>query len=216
VTLSYFQDQLEALYGVRAPRVGSFVIGPGAAEAAGGAPEALLVTEVEGEVALGLWLDGEVREALGRAGPDRQPRLLGRARLAGLACAAEGVSHFLYVATRAAADRPLSLLELEVQAEVDKFALWVLHLWRRGRRRFSAALRRRLFERVRYRRQLGVEERDRYRTANRIAAGYARWLEARFVAPGDAEGFVRELRRTYRRGAGEKLCYLEARPSAGS
>lgn len=217
MTLSFFQEGLEALYGVEAPRVGGFLVDRAGARAAGSAStraEALLVAEEGGELALGLWLDEGVHEALRRAGPDARPRLLGRSRLSRLACAVEGVSHFLFVATRATAGRPVSLLELEVQAEVDKYALLALHLWRRGRRRFCPGLRRRLFERVRYHGTLGDEERDRYRTANRLAAGYARWLEARFVERGDAEGFVRELRRTYRRGAGEKLGYLDARPSA--
>jgi hypothetical protein len=128
-----------------------------------------------------------------------------------LACAAEGVSHFVYLAVRAAADRPVSLLELEVQAEVDKFALLLLHLWRRGLRRFSPVLRSRLYERVRFHAHLGPEELERYRLANRLGGGYARWLEDRYVDGADVEGLVRELRASYRLGAGEKLGYLHAR-----
>ncbi len=101
---------------------------------------------------------------------------------------AEGVSHFLYVATRARAGRPVPLLELEVQAEIDKFALLLLHLWRRGLRRMSGALRGRLFERVGYRAHLGAEARHRYREANRLGGGYARWLEGRYVEDADIGG----------------------------
>lgn len=216
MTLDFFQEELEEIYGVCAPRVGAFLLDREETRAAAGEPrsaELLLVLERDGELALGLWLDEEVRRSLGLSDPHRRRPLLARRHLGPLACAAEGVSHFVYLSTRAAADRPVSLLELEVQAEVDKFALWVLHLWRRGLRRLSPSLRRRLFERVSYRRHLAADELYRYRTANRLAGGYARWLERRFVARGDAEGLVRELRRTYRRGGSDKLAYLSARPS---
>jgi hypothetical protein len=216
-TLAYLQTELEAIYGVRAPRVHGFLMGLEGARAAGTeprAPEELLVVEGEGELGVGLFLDESVWTALAADPHHPRPQLTARAVLSGLACAAEGVSHFVYLATRAEAGRPVSLLELEVQAEVDKFALLVLHLWRRGLKRMSAALRRRLFEGVRYRAHLEGAELERYRTANRLGRGYARWLEGRFVAGADAEGLFRELRASYRLGAGEKLGYLGARALA--
>ena len=215
MTIPFFQAELEAIYGVQAPGVEAFLVDRHAARAAAGeprAPEALLVREGEDGVELGLFLDDAVREAALRADPhDRRPRLTRRATLDRLAAAAEGVSHFVYLATRAQAGRPVSLLELEVQAEVDKFALLVLHLWRRGLRRLSPALRRRLFERVRFHAHLGAEELERYRLANRLGGGYARWLEARFVDGADVDGLLRELRASYRLGGGEKIGYLGAR-----
>jgi hypothetical protein len=108
----------------------------------------------------------------------------------------------------------MSLLELELQAEVDKFAVLLLQLWTRGRQRLanlSEGLRRRLFEDVRFLAHLDAAEVERYRTATRLAAGYARWLEQRFVGPGDRDGFLRELRTTYRRGTAEKPGYLASR-----
>jgi hypothetical protein len=214
-TLAFLQDELEAIYGVSAPRVHEFLVGRETARAAGcppRAPEELLVLEEEDGVSLGLFLDDAVMAAAAGVDPhDPRPRLTARTALRALACAAEGVSHFVYIATRAAAGRPVSLLELEVQAEVDKFVLLVLHLWRRGLRRTSRSLRRRLFERVRYHAHLGDEELARYREANRLGGGYARWLEDRFVEDADLEGLLRELRRSYRLGAGEKLGYLGTR-----
>jgi hypothetical protein len=215
VTLGFLQDELEAIYGVHAPRVGAFLLGPEEALAAGRAPRApeeLLVLEEEEGLALGLYLDEEVIAAAADTDPhDPRPRLTARGALRPLASAAEGVSHFVYLATRAAEGRPVSLLELEVQAEVDKFVLLVLHLWRRGLRRMSPALRRRLFERVRYHAHLGGEELSRYREANRLGGGYARWLEGRYVEEADVDGLLRELRRSYRLGAAEKLGYLSTR-----
>jgi len=214
-TLAFLQSELEAINGVEAPRVHGFLLGVDGARAAGRsprAPEELLVVEEDGGLLVGLFLDDSVLAAAAAADPhDRRPLLVARASLAPLACAAEGVSHFVYLATRAAAGRRVSLLELEVQAEVDKFALLLLHLWRRGLRRMSGALRRRLFERVRYHAHLGADEAARYREANRLGGAYARWLEGRFVVDADIDGLLRELRATYRRGAGEKLAYLGAR-----
>jgi len=214
-TLAFVQDEIESINRVRAPRVHGFLVDRDVARAAGSeprAPEELLVAGAADRVDVGLFLDEEVVAAAAAAALHRRrARVFARRRLDGVACVAEGVSHFVYLATRAEADRPVSLLELEVQAEVDKFALLLLHLWRRGLRRLSAALRRRLFERVRYRAHLAPEELQRYRTANDLAAGYARWLEGRFVARADADGLFRELRTTYRLGAGDKLGYLGSR-----
>jgi hypothetical protein len=216
MTISFFQEELEAIYGVQAPRVVDFLLDrEGARASAGGeprTPEALLVRESEQGLELGLFLDDEVVEATATADPhDPRPLLTAPSALPRLACAAEGVSHFVYLATRAAAGRPVSLLELEVQAEVDKFALLVLHLWRRGLRKLSPALRRRLFERVRYHAHLAADELERYRVANRLGGGYARWLEDRYVDPADVDGLLRELRASYRLGGGEKIGYLGAR-----
>jgi hypothetical protein len=216
VTIPYLQDELEAIYGIRAPaRVEEHLLDRARARAHGAeprAPEVLLVRESEDGLELGLFLDDEVVHAATVTDPhDPRPLLTVTERLPQLACAAEGVSHFVYLAVRAAAERPVSLLELEVQAEVDKFALLVLHLWRRGLRRLSPVLRSRLYERVRFHAHLDAEELERYRLANRLGGGYARWLEDRYVEGADVEGLVRELRTSYRLGAGEKLGYLGAR-----
>jgi hypothetical protein len=214
-TVRFLQRELEAIYGVEAPRVEEFLVGSDAARAAGHAPRApeeLLVVEEEDGVALGLYLSpGVVAGAAGADPHDPRPRLTARGALGHVACAAEGVSHFVYVATRAVAGQRVSLLEVEVQAEVDKFALLLLHLWRRGLRRMSPALRRRLFDGVRYHAWLGDEERGRYEEANRLGGGYARWLEGRYVEEADIDGLLRELRRTYRRGGEDKLAYLGGR-----
>jgi hypothetical protein len=214
-TLAFLQSEIHVIYGETAPPVEQFLVDREVAQAAGCAPrstEELLVLEEEDGVALGLFLDEEVLAAAAGADPhQRPPGPASRGMLRHLACAAEGVSHFVYLATRAAAGRPVSLLELEVQAEVDKFALLLLHLWRRGLRRVSPTLRRRLFERVGYHAHLGEYELSRYREANRLGGGYARWLEGRYVSEPDLDGLLRELRRSYRLGAGEKLGYLGRR-----
>ena len=168
--------------------------------------------EEDGGVALGLFLDDAVMAAAAAADPHhRRPRLVARAALSALACAAEGVSHFVYLATRAAAGRPVSLLELEVQAEVDKFALLLLHLWRRGLRRTSRALRRRLFERVRYHAHLdagGARRATARRTGS--AAGTRGGSRGASWTTRTSRGCSASSARSYRRGGGEKIAYLGA------
>ena len=95
---------------------------------------------------------------------------------------AEGVSHFLYLARSAALGRRLTLLELEVQAEVDKFASLVLHRWPWLEPASSQELHARLFRDVSYRSGLSLEERGRYVEANRIAALFTARLLAHVMA----------------------------------
>jgi hypothetical protein len=217
-TIAWLQAEIHAINAVRAPPVLDFLVAREGARASGAEPRAaeeLLVREADGGVDVGLFLDDGVMAAAASAGSrGGAPRLLARSRLEGVTAATEGVSHFVYLATRLEEGRPMSLLELELQAEVDKFAVLLLRVWARrgrGRARASAVLRRRLFERVRFLEHLDGDELHRYRTANRLAAGYARWLEQRFVDPGDRDGLLRELRATYRLGTRAKARYLASR-----
>jgi hypothetical protein len=216
-TLDFLQEQIQAMNAVRAPPVLGYLVERAGARASGAEPRAseeLLVLEVEDGIEIGLFLDDGVLVAAAAAAHRGGARMLARPNLEGITAAAEGISHFVYLATRAEEGRRMSLLELELQAEVDKFAVLLLQLWPRGGRRLvglSAGLRRRLYEDIRFLEHLDGEETERYRTANRLASGYARWLEVRFVAQGDREGFLRELRATYRLGTAEKRGYLASR-----
>jgi hypothetical protein len=213
--VEHLQRQLEALYDLPAQRrVSEFLVARPTAEHLGGraeTPETLFVVEGEGGVEVGLYLAPELLEQLRAADPTRgSGAQLALDLLPAFATVTEGVSHFLYLSTCAGAERPVSQLELEVQAEVDKFAAAVLHLWGRGLRRRAQELCHRLFRAVSFPAHLSHEERQRYRTANRLGGGYARHLVSRYVAPGRFDGFLRELREAYRLPAAEKLHHLEA------
>lgn len=209
--LDALQDDLERIYAVRAPmRASDFAIDRGellSHRGAERAPEELLVRHNAGGLEVGLYVSDEVVARLASPGPWTA------ARLAAHCAAAEGVSHFVYLTLRADADRQVSQLELEAQAEVDKYATVLFSLWERGNREASGELRSALFESVRYREHLAGAERERYRLANFLAATYTRLLELRYVARGAFEAMLRELRRLWRLGAGEKLSHL-ARPLA--
>ena len=112
---------------------------------------------------------------------------------------AEGVSHFVYVANRARQELPATQLELELQAEVDKFVLLVLEeLPYDPAEAFETHAR--LYERVRYLHDAGTELGERYRTANGLAARFVRRLLGY-----RAEATHAALRRFYRAGQADKI-----------
>ena len=118
----------------------------------------------------------------------------------------EGVSHFVYVAERARTNLPATRLELELQAEVDKYAAGLLAGNGVGAiRARSRSMRWHLFERARFLDPAHTEAGQRYRKATEVAARYAAWLEHRFVVSGDFDALRTELRRFYRLGLREKL-----------
>ncbi len=207
--LGELQRALEIIYGVSAPgQVADHLVPePRARLLRPLAAEELLVVERGGELEIGLVLAPDVLARLpelGEGGPRRFLEVL----LPSFALAAEGVSHFVYLALQALQDRTVSLLELEVQAEVDKFATGALHLWKHGARGGAGELRTRLFDRVRYRTDLGLEARERYVHANGLGRGYAGYLDARFIRPGLLEGLLAELRALYRLRGAAKLARL--------
>ncbi len=120
---------------------------------------------------------------------------------------AEGVSHFLYLARAAALGRHLSMLELEVQAEVDKFASLVLHRWPTLQAGPARELHARLFRDVSYRPGLAPEEQARYVEANRLGALFTARLLAHVVAR-RLDRLLEALRYAYRLGAEAKLQHL--------
>jgi len=117
---------------------------------------------------------------------------------------AEGVSHFVYVANRARQELPSTQLELELQAEVDKFVLLVLEQvpYDRGE---AFAVHSRLYERVRFLHEPGTELGERYRTANDLAARFVR----RLMSYGHTTTHA-TLRRFYRAGQAEKIRLVAA------
>jgi hypothetical protein len=193
------QDHLEAIYAVRCThRARGFLVDAESAQALGadtGAAEALLVHEVEGALELGLYLAPDVVGTLSAA-PD--------GALGPFCQLAEGVSHFLYLARSAELARPVSLLELEAQAEVDKFALLLLRAWSGGRGGWAALLHTSLFDESNLRSGLSATERRRYGEANRLARAFcARLLP--LCAARRLERLLHSLRYAYRLGATAKF-----------
>jgi acetolactate synthase small subunit len=116
----------------------------------------------------------------------------------------EGVSHFVYLTECARIDRATTHLELELQAEVDKFVVLAASL-----RPFDvarcAALRERLYEDVRFLDDHTSEAGERYRTANTLAARFVRRIETVFIKHRRYRELQGELRRFFRMSQAEKV-----------
>jgi hypothetical protein len=152
-----------------------------------------------------LYLNPDILRRLEQADPNQA---LTEDNLADYCTALEGVSHFVYSTWRLDCDLPVSLLELETQAEVDKYAITVLLVARQlGGTAYPQHVHARLFDRVSFDARLEPFQYERYRTAHTSAARYCRRLEQRFVSRGIAriEAMVRELRSFYRLGSAAKL-----------
>ncbi len=167
--------------------------------------ERLLVHHEGDEVSLALYLDDALLARL------RERRLLDSLDdddLEDFWTAVEGVSHFNYVVHNAAADREVTLLELELQAEVDKFVSTVLLAREQGRRAVASRLHHLLFERMSFDRRLDDEERERYRLANDYAGRYCRRIGHWLHDAGDE--LMEELRRFYRYSQRQKISHIHA------
>jgi hypothetical protein len=195
--LGRIQLGLEALYRVETQlAIDAFVIDEEQRNAASPARtprEQLLVKQEADALALALFVDAGVLANLERHDP---AVTLDEDNFSDFCLAVEGVSHFIYVALRAARERPVSPLELELQAEVDKFACCVLVAGA------NPSLRRQLYGGA-LAEDLASDERERYWTANHEASRYAGALERRFT--GRVGALVGELRAFYRLGLAEKL-----------
>ncbi|MFT3709019.1 MAG: hypothetical protein QM817_15335 [Archangium sp.] len=204
--LDSIQEHLENIYGIRCEyRARDFLVtDPEAARQLGGsarAREELLVSEGSEGLELALYLDPEL---LSRVSAARGPL---DGDLGDFCEVAEGVSHFLYVAQAAELNRSVSLLELEAQAEVDKFAICTLLGWSQHVGRWAGTLVKRLFEQVQFRGHLDAAEQWRYSEANRLGKRYASRLLP-LVQSARLEKLLSELRHAYRLGAEAKLAYF--------
>jgi hypothetical protein len=121
----------------------------------------------------------------------------------------EGVSHFVLLSERVRCELPTTHLELEMQAEVDKFlVLGVLPSPLPDDER--ARLRRRLFEGARF---LDPEESDvgaRYRIASLAAERFVHRLERDFLRRARHRELRALLARFFRAGQTEKLSLARA------
>ena len=164
------------------------------------------MAEDEEGLALSLFLDGELLQRLESADP--MSRL--RAHLLDdLWQVLEGVSHFNCVAWKASQDRNVSLLELELQAEIDKFVSTMLIAIRQGRSDLLDNLHGWLFEEISFREDLDEEQQARYRAANDYAARFCHALRRHLVS--DAHAVLPELRRFYRLPVSDKISHIHSR-----
>lgn len=211
--LAALQDQLSGLYQLDTGyRIEDFVItDPELARVLGAESmlvdntETVLLSEDEEGMALSVFLDAELLS-----------RLNGKNPLAGLQpeqlddywTALEGVSHFTYLAFCAQQEKSVTLLELEMQAEVDKF----VSAWRLALDQDDFALATRLhgwlFDEISFHPDLDRAQCERYRAASDYAARFCHRLSRRLQESGD--GGLNELRYFYRLTQTHKIGHIHS------
>lgn len=169
--------------------------------------EKLLIEEGEEELGLALYLDQAVLDRLVLMDPRHS---LNRLNLADFCLALEGVSHFNYVAWNAAMDKKVTLLELEMQAEVDKYVCARVLLAAKSGGSLERPLLNSLFDEPVFDAALSGEELGRYQDASRFAGRYCRSLESRFPAGLPGSAMLRELRTFYRWSQPAKLSHIRS------
>ena len=171
-------------------------------QTAGPTRECILVKESDEFTDVGLYVADEVRQ---RAEQFLAVRVSGPSsaldHIDQFCVALEGVSHFVYLTfCGAAQERPVSRIELELQAELDKFLFLRLTYP-------HPELVDRLFVQVRIDPTLDKLEVERYELANERARRYARWLD-RQIERGRAASALEDARRLYRKPLSQKLEHI--------
>lgn len=168
--------------------------------------EKLLIAEGADEAGVSLYLEQALVDRLRRNNPAAR---LDGGNLGDFWTAFEGVSHFTYYAWNATLERQVTLLEMELQAEVDKFIATTLLLRRQGERP-PPSLHHWLFGLPRFDHRLSGSELSRYESANRLAGKYCLALRPRLAPGADDERLTRELRQFYRLPQGAKIEHIES------
>jgi hypothetical protein len=189
---------IESLYGADSGLDPHDLLLPFEAGAAGVREHLLLREADDGALEVGLAIDEHTLRALEA---DDVDAALSDDALGHTLPVLEGLSHLVYVAEAARRERPISGLELETQAEVDKLAICLLHRWSDARAQFDP-----LVDRLYYRFELvaSAELHERYQTANRLALAFSRRLRSA-VDSGRQGELRRELQRFWGASMSDKL-----------
>ena len=197
------QRRLEALYALapQAP-VTEFLIDDADAGAYPGGGTRTLIAQDGEDVSLGVVLGAGIGARLAEQDPRER---LDRRNLDSFCAATEEVSHFVYLLFCATTGRTVTELELELQAEVDKYlcAAFLLSLQNEGA--VSTRLKELLFRRYRLAGGMSAERAERYHAASQLAYRYCGHLETRYLKASRLQDLAREARRFYRLGQREKL-----------
>jgi hypothetical protein len=201
--LLHVQRRLESLYALepQAPVTDFLIPHADAARYPGGGSRTVLTQDGD-EIALGVILEDAVHEDLSRSDPRV---LLDRSNIGPFCTLTEEVSHFVYILFCAHASRSVTQLELELQAEVDKYLNTAFLLSLQNEGAVSSHLRQMLFRRYRVAERMSPEQKERYRAASDLAYRYCGFLESQFLRRSRLTDLAREARRFYRLGQREKL-----------
>lgn len=176
----------------------------------GGPDEELVLIERRRRASyLALYIDAALLARLDRHDP---LHTLDAANLGDFWTALEGVSHFSYLMWNAGHARGVSQLELELQAEVDKYVatFWLLRAQNPGH--VPREVHHLLFQRTRVNPALPAAHQQLYAAASRHAARFCAGLQSALLSnrPVQRSRAIAALRRFYRMGSARKLRHIEA------
>lgn len=169
--------------------------------------ERLLLRQCGDCLDVSLYIDQEILNTLADENPYEQ---LTANNLDDFLIALEGVSHFNYLLWNAVHEKSVTQLELELQAEVDKFVTATALLADQGADRALETFHNALFTNVSFERELSEQDETRYREANHYAAKYCDGLNKRFGHRHREPSFINELRRFYRMPQNQKIKCIES------
>lgn len=167
--------------------------------------ETLLVSHDDDGLALSLFLDADV---LGRLESSDPLNCLRADALDDFWKVLEGISHFNCVVWKAMQDRTVTLLELELQAEIDKFVTTMMLALGQADTELPHRVHGWLFDNVSFHDGLDEEQLDRYRSANDYAARFCHGLR-RLLMRND-ELALSELRQFYRLQVSDKISHIHS------
>ncbi len=166
--------------------------------------EQLLISPQDDCLDVSLYLDIELINRLCKSYPSEHSN---KDDLHDFWIALEGVSHFLYLAWNAKHDRPVSQLELELQAEVDKFVSATAVLGLEKNKAFMQEIWSLLFSQPKFSKNLEKEHVARYMKANEYASKYC--LNLIGMNNKTTKCLHNELRRFYRLNQCAKLSRID-------
>ena len=167
--------------------------------------ETLLVTQDDDGLALSLFLDSDM---LGRVESSNPLHCLRAELLDDLWKVLEGISHFNCVVWKASQDRTVTLLELELQGEIDKFVSTMLLALGQADTDLLHSLHGWLFDKVSFDDGLDKEQLQRYQSANDYAARFCHRLRQQLIV--DDQLALSELRQFYRLQLSDKISHIHA------
>jgi hypothetical protein len=178
------------------------------------ADEELVLVEQRRRAYLMLYIDSAVLARL----RERDPlQALDGGNIADFWVALECVSHFSCLMWNAGHTRGVSLLDLELQAEVDKYivSFWLLRTQHPNHR--PRELHHILFVRAQVNPELPAARQQMYAKATHYAARFCTALQTSLLSnrPGQRRGAIATLRRFYRLTSIGKLRYIDALGARG-
>lgn len=173
--------------------------------------ESVLLAQDSDGLALSVYLNQELLDRLDEANPMANLQL---EQLNDFWIALEGVSHFNYLVWSASKDRSVTLLELELQAEVDKFVMSLLLVSKQGDNELARQLHALQFEVSRIKPDLDQEQYERYTAASDYAGRFCHHLRERLIDSN--ERALSELRQFYRLTQTDKISHIHSQAWASS